>query len=32
VVQHGYARGSEPFHYVTEILERFEHYKNALDS
>lgn len=32
VVQHGYARGSEPFHYVTEILERFEHYKNALGS
>ena len=32
VVQHGYARGSEPFHYVTEILERFEHYRNALDS
>jgi membrane-bound lytic murein transglycosylase F len=32
VVKHGYARGSEPYHYVTEILERFEHYKNALES
>jgi membrane-bound lytic murein transglycosylase F len=31
VVQHGYARGSEPFHYVTEILERYEHYRNTLD-
>lgn len=32
VVRHGYARGSEPFQYVTEILERFEHYKNAVGS
>ncbi len=32
VVRHGYARGSEPYHYVTEILERFEHYRNAVDS
>ncbi len=32
VVRHGYARGSEPYHYVTEILERFEHYLNALES
>lgn len=31
VVRHGYARGYEPYHYVTEILERFEHYKNALE-
>lgn len=31
VVQYGYARGSEPYHYVTEILERYEHYKNVLD-
>ncbi len=29
VVRYGYARGSEPYHYVYEILERFEHYKNA---
>ncbi len=32
VVQYGYARGSEPYHYVQEILERYEHYKNVLDS
>jgi len=32
VVRHGYARGSEPFNYVTEILERFEHYRNAVGS
>lgn len=31
VVQYGYARGAEPFQYVIEILERFEHYKNALE-
>ncbi len=31
VVRHGYARGSEPYHYVTEILERFEHYLNAVE-
>ncbi len=30
VVRHGYARGSEPYHYVTEILERYRHYKNVL--
>jgi membrane-bound lytic murein transglycosylase F len=30
VVRFGYARGSEPFNYVSEILERYEHYKNAL--
>jgi membrane-bound lytic murein transglycosylase F len=32
VVRHGYARGSEPYSYVTEILERFEHYRNAVGS
>lgn len=31
VVKYGYARGSEPYHYVIEVLERYEHYKNALD-
>jgi len=31
LVKHGYARGSEPYHYVTEILERYEHYKNIVD-
>jgi len=30
VVRHGFARGSEPYRYVSEILERFHHYKNAL--
>lgn len=29
VVRYGYARGSETYNYVLEILERFEHYKNA---
>ncbi len=31
VVRYGYARGSEPYHYVYEILERYEHYLNALE-
>ena len=31
VVKHGYCRGSEPYKYVKEILERYEHYKNILD-
>ncbi len=31
LVKHGYARGSEPYNYVTEILERYEHYKNIVD-
>ena len=30
VVRHGYARGSEPYHYVVEIMQRYRHYKNAL--
>ncbi len=30
VVQFGYCRGEEPYHYVREILERYEHYKNVL--
>ncbi len=32
VVRHGYARGAEPYHYVHEILERYEHYLNAVES
>lgn len=28
LVRHGYARGSEPYNYVKEIYDRFEHYKN----
>lgn len=31
VVKYGYCRGEEPFNFVTEILERYEHYKNVLD-
>jgi membrane-bound lytic murein transglycosylase F len=27
VVQYGYCRGQEPYYYVEEILERYEHYK-----
>lgn len=30
VVEFGYCRGEEPFHYVREILERYEHYKNVM--
>jgi membrane-bound lytic murein transglycosylase F len=31
VVKFGYCRGEEPYHYVTEILERYEHYKNVME-
>ncbi len=31
VVQFGYCRGEEPYLYVTEILDRFEHYKNLME-
>ena len=31
VVYYGYCRGSEPFNYVKEVLERFEHYKNITE-
>ncbi len=31
VVRFGYCRGEEPFHYVTEILERYDHYKNVME-
>ena len=30
VVKYGYCRGTEPYHYVAEILERYEHYKNLV--
>ncbi len=30
VVKYGYCRGAEPYHYVAEILERYEHYKNIV--
>jgi membrane-bound lytic murein transglycosylase F len=30
VVKFGYCRGAEPYNYVIEILERYEHYKNVM--
>jgi membrane-bound lytic murein transglycosylase F len=30
VVKHGYCRGSEPYKFVTEIMQRYEHYKNII--
>lgn len=30
VVRHGYARGYEPYSYVGEILNRYEHYRNIV--
>ena len=30
VVKYGYCRGEEPYLYVKEILERYEHYKNVV--
>lgn len=30
VVEFGYCRGEEPYQYVKEILERYEHYKNVM--
>jgi membrane-bound lytic murein transglycosylase F len=32
VVKYGYARGIETYNYVKEVIERFEHYKNILNS
>ena len=31
VVEFGYCRGEEPYLYVNEILERYEHYKNLME-
>jgi membrane-bound lytic murein transglycosylase F len=31
VVMHGYCRGQEPYNYVNEILERYEHYRKHVD-
>lgn len=30
VVEYGYCRGSEPYNFVLEILERYNHYKNVI--
>lgn len=30
VVKYGYCRGQEPFDYVKEIMNRYEHYKNVI--
>jgi membrane-bound lytic murein transglycosylase F len=32
VVRHGYCRGREPYYYVKEVIERFKHYENVIDS
>ncbi len=31
VVKYGYCRGEEPYQYVNDILERYEHYKNVVN-
>ena len=31
VVHYGYCRGSEPYKYVSEIMDRYQHYKNITD-
>lgn len=31
VVQYGYCRGEEPYNYVDEILDRYEHYKRLIN-
>jgi membrane-bound lytic murein transglycosylase F len=32
VVKYGYCRGTETYRYVQEVLERYEHYKNLVES
>jgi peptidoglycan lytic transglycosylase F len=32
VVRYGYCRGEEPYNFVIEILDRFNHYKNVLEN
>lgn len=31
IIKYGYVRGSEPFIYVEQIFERFQHYKQFID-
>lgn len=31
VVEHGFCRGEEPYNYVIEVMDRYEHYANFLD-
>ena len=31
VVEHGFCRGEEPYNYVIEVLDRYDHYKNFLE-
>ena len=30
VVKYGYCRGIETYRYVTDVLERYKHYKNII--
>ena len=32
VVKYGYARGIETYNYVKQVIDRYEHYKNIVDS
>ena len=32
VVEHGFCRGEEPYNYVIEVLDRYDHYKNFIKS
>lgn len=32
VVKYGYARGIETYHFVKEVIDRYEHYKNIVNS
>ena len=31
VVYYGYARGEEPYKFVNEIIERYDHYRNVIN-
>ncbi len=32
VVEHGFCRGEEPYNYVIEVLDRYDHYKNFIQA